>query len=189
MKTISVIAIITFILFSHMLYGQRQDIDVEKSNIEWLGKRLGVKHFGVIQLKSGYLMFMNDDLAGGKFVVDMNSIKNIDLQDKADNDKLVNHLKSDDFFSVEKYPTAELVVLETKKFVNNKAIIKGRLTIKNSTEDIEFKVVREGNIYRTEIDIDRSKFDVRFGSNTFFDNLGDNAISDIFTLAIKIVME
>nr|MDA3843984.1 YceI family protein [Candidatus Kapabacteria bacterium] len=75
------------------------------------------------------------------------------------------------------------------KFKNGKATIKGKITIKGKTKNISFIVKRSGNKYKAKIEIDRSKFDVRYGSDSFFDNLGDKAIDDIFTLDVKLVLK
>ena len=122
----------------------------------------------------------------GSFVVDMTSITNTDLKDDDSNQKLVGHLKSDDFFGVEKYPTATFDLKESTKFSNGKATVSGEITIKGKKENISFEVERSGKEYSATVDIDRSKFDVRYGSKKFFDNLGDRAINDIFTLYITL---
>ncbi len=130
----------------------------------------------------------NDQIVAGNFVVDMTTITNADLTDEGYNQKLVGHLKSDDFFGVAKYPTAKFVVSKSSNFSNGKATLTGDITIKGKTERISFEIVRSGNRYTAKIDLDRSKFDVRYGSNSFFDNLGDKAIKDIFTLNIKLAL-
>ena len=81
------------------------------------------------------------------------------------------------------------MVTSTTEFKDGKAKITGDLTIKGKTESMSFDVVRNGNDYSTKIDVDRSKFDVRYGSDSFFDNLGDKVIADIFTLDIKLVVK
>ena len=104
------------------------------------------------------------------------------------NQKLVGHLKSDDFFGVEKYPLATFEVTKASKFINGKSSMSGNITIKGKTESISFEVVRAEKEFSAKVEIDRSKFDVRYDSNSFFDNLGDKAIDDIFTLDIKLVV-
>jgi len=101
---------------------------------------------------------------------------------------LVGHLKSDDFFGVEKYPTARFTVSQSSEFNNGKATLTGNITIKGKTEPITFEVLRTGKEYTASLGIDRSKFNVRYGSDSFFDNLGDNAIDNIFTLEIRLVV-
>jgi len=117
----------------------------------------------------------------------MTSITNTDLTDASYNQKLVGHLKSDDFFGIEKFPTANLNITKATKFSNGKASVTGDVTIKGKTETITFDIVKKGNSYSAKIEIDRSKHDVRFGSTSFFDSLGDKAIDDLFILDIKLV--
>lgn len=132
------------------------------------------------------LVWKNEKLTAGKFTIDMASITNTDLEDPGYNAKLVGHLKSDDFFGVEKYPTAKLEIKSSSKFENNKGTVKAHLTIKETTLPIEFEAQKEGNWLMAEIIIDRSKYDVRYGSGSFFDNLGDKTIYDDFTMTVKI---
>ena len=116
----------------------------------------------------------------------MTSITNTDLKDKGYNKKLVGHLKSDDFFGVEKFPTATFNITKATKFSNGKASVTGNLTIKGNTESITFDFVKNRNQYTTKLEIDRSKFNVRYGSTSFFDGLGDKAIDNIFILDIQL---
>jgi polyisoprenoid-binding protein YceI len=119
----------------------------------------------------------------------MTSLINTDLQDEGYNKKLVGHLKSDDFFGVEKHPTATLNITKATKFSNGKASITGKLRIKSKTETITFDIVKNENTYTAKIEIDRSKYDVKYGSTSFFDSLGDKAIDDIFILNIKLLID
>lgn len=176
------------ILTGNIMFAQKVEVNTKKSSVEWLGKKIGGQHEGKIKVKSGYFELKDDKIVAGNFVIDMTTITNTDLEDEGYNQKLVGHLKSDDFFGVKKYPTANFVVTQGTKFSNGKATVTGDISIKGKTESISFDVVRVGNEYTTKIDIDRSKFDIRYGSNSFFDNLGDKAIEDIFTLDIKLVV-
>jgi len=188
MKKLNFVLAFIIMLFSHVMYAQKVEVNTENSSIEWLGKKIGGQHEGNIQVKSGYFELKNDKIVAGRFVVDMTTITNSDLKDEGNNQKLIGHLKSDDFFGVEKFPTASLVVTKSSKFSNGKATVIGDITIKGKTDTITFEVVREGNTYSAKINIDRSKFDVKYGSNSFFDNLGDKAINDIFTLDISLAI-
>jgi polyisoprenoid-binding protein YceI len=189
MKQITIVAIVFLMFSGHALLAQKSEVNQEKSTIKWEGKKIGTNHHGEIQLKSGYLEVQNNEITDGVFVVDMTTISNIDLENENMNQKLVGHLKSEDFFGVEKYPTSTLQVTESSKFVNGKATITGNITIKGKTEPVSFEVVRNNNEFSAKILIDRSKFDVRYGSNSFFDNLGDRAIDNIFTLEVQLVLK
>ncbi len=188
MKTKNFALALIILLTGNVMFAQKVEVNTKNSSIDWHGKKIGGQHKGNIQLKSGNFELKDDRMVAGKLVIDMTSITNTDLNDEGYNQKLVGHLKSDDFFGVEKYPTASFVVSHSSKFSNGKANVTGDITIKGNTESITFEVVRTGNEYTTRIDLDRSKFDVRYGSKSFFDNLGDKAIDDIFILDIKLVV-
>ena len=110
-----------------------------------------------------------------------------DLTNEGANKKLVGHLKSDDFFGVEKFPVSNFKVTKATTFTKGKAMLTGVLTIKGKSEPISFEVIKTGDVYSTQLKVDRSKYDVRYGSKSFFDNLGDNFINDIFILDIQLV--
>jgi polyisoprenoid-binding protein YceI len=186
MKTIKTILATAMILLSVSVFAQKMKIDSEKSSLKWHGEKVTGEHFGHIDLKEGWLHWDNNKLTGGAFVIDMSTITNTDLEDAEYNAKLVNHLKSDDFFGVEKFPTAKLELKGSEKFTDNKAKVKAHLTIKDITHPIEFEAQKDGNWFMAEIVIDRSKYDVRYGSGSFFENLGDKMIYDDFTMTVKI---
>ena len=173
---------------SVVTFAQKKEVKQDASVVKWTGKKIGGSHNGEIDVKSGYFEFKNDKIIGGEVVIDMNSIVNKDLDNEEYNQKLVGHLKSDDFFGVERYPTSKFVVTKATKFENGKASVTGKLTIKEKTEEVTFDVVKDGDNYSEKVEVDRSKFDVRYGSNSFFDNLGDKAINDIFTLEISLAL-
>ena len=189
MKSIIFVMALIIALSGNTMFAQKVEVNTKSSSIEWLGKKVVGEHKGGIQVKNGSFELKNDQIISGKFVVDMTTITNSDLEDKGYNKKLVDHLKSDDFFGVKKFPTATFVLTESTKFKNEKATLKGKITIKGKTENSSFIVKRSGNKYMAKIEIDRSKFDVRYGSGSFFDNLGDKAINDIFTLDVKLVLK
>jgi polyisoprenoid-binding protein YceI len=110
-----------------------------------------------------------------------------DLEAGEWHDKLVGHLKSDDFFGVEKFPTSELIITESAPFKNNEATVTGKLTIKGITHPVTFKAVKVGTGYTALITVDRTKYDIKYGSGKFFDSLGDKMIYDEFTLDVKLV--
>lgn len=187
MKAISLI--LSFVvLLSIQAISQKVNVDPSKSKIHWTGKKVvGGSHNGELKVKSGELEMKNDQITKGKIVVDMQSLTNTDLEDKEYNAKLVGHLKSDDFFSVEKYPTATFDVKKATRFNNGKSVIIGEITIKGIKKPVTAEVTKKNDYtYTTNITLDRSQFDVRYGSNSFFDNLGDKAIDNNFILEITI---
>lgn len=166
-------------------------VDVASSNIIWTGYKVTGQHTGTVKVKSGSLQFTNNQLSGGSFEIDMKSITDTDM-DAEYAAKLVGHLKSDDFFGVEKYPTAKFVVTRAipQDTKGNYKII-GNLTIKQTTKEIKFAAnltESNGTVTATgKIVVDRSEYDVRFGSGSFFDNLGDKTIYDEFDLNFTLV--
>ena len=166
---------------------QTFNINNKTSSIEWVGKKIGGQHNGEIKIKSGSLTIKDKKIESGNFVMDMNSITCADLEDEAYNNKLVGHLKSDDFFGVNDHPESSFIITNSTTFKDNKSAIKGNLTIKGITEEILFFVERIDNTFKATIDVDRSKHNVRYGSNSFFDNLGNAAIDDVFNLNITLI--
>lgn len=189
MKKTNYILVAILMISSFGTFAQKAAVNTEKSTINWLGKKIGGQHEGLIKLKSGTLEEKGSKIVSGSFVIDMKSLTNTDLTDPTYNQKLVGHLKSDDFFGVEKFPTATLNITKATKFSNGKASITGKLTIKDKTETITFDIIKNENTYTAKIEINRSKYDVKYGSTSFFDSLGDKAIDDIFILNIKLLID
>jgi polyisoprenoid-binding protein YceI len=174
-----IIATITF-AFNNPIDGT-VDVNVEKSSVTWKGYKVTGSHHGNIQLKEGKLTFDDGKLTGGTFVIDMSSIENADLEGEWKT-KLEGHLKSDDFFGVDNHPTAKLVFTGVKSTGKNVYEVTGDLTIKGKTNPITFDFSVYGNKATANIKIDRTKYDVRYGSTSFFDDLQDKAIYDEFDL-------
>ena len=164
---------------------QEKKIEVKDSNIEWEGEKVTGSHEGTIELKDGYFTMENGELKGGEFVMDMTSITVTDLEGE-DKRKLEGHLKSDDFFGVNNHPTAKLVITSVAKKSNGTYGVVADLTIKEKTNSITFDLDMDDNSASTELTIDRSKYDVRYGSGSFFDNLGDKTIYDNFELDVEL---
>ena len=168
---------------------QSLSVDAAKSNIRWeAGKVIGDPHYGSLQLAKGEITLEDNKIASGDFAIDMTTITNEDLGGEY-GDKLVGHLNSDDFFSVAKFPQARLVLLSSTSFKKGKATVQAELTIKGHSESIEFVVEKKGNAFDATLNVDRSKFDVRYGSPSFFNDLGDKAIKDVFTLAVHLEIQ
>ncbi|MCF8283961.1 MAG: YceI family protein [Sphingobacteriales bacterium] len=164
-------------------------VDASKSSVNWLAKKVTGQHNGTITISNGTLALANDKIVGGKFEIDMTSIVNADLQGEW-NTKLIGHLKSDDFFSVAKNPTAKLDITKVETKENN-TIVNGKLTIKGITQDISFpaSVSKKGNVVVAiaTIRIDRTKYDIKYGSKSFIEGIGDKAIDDEFELQVNLV--
>ena len=160
--------------------------EVKQSNIEWKAYKVTGSHKGNVSLKSGSLAFENEKLVGGSFIMDMTSITCTDLDGEYKN-KLEGHLKSDDFFGVSKYATSTLELVSVKSVGKNVYDVKGKLTIKQITKPISFKVSVYGKKTNASIKVDRTDFDIKYGSGSYFDDLADNLIYDEFDLIVDLV--
>ena len=162
-----------------------KSIETSKSTVTWKGYKVTGSHEGTVQLKSGDLEFDGDKLTGGNFVVDMTTLISTDLTGEYKG-KLEGHLKSDDFFGVEKFPTASLEITDVKSTGKNSYEVKADLTIKGNTNPITFDLSVYGSKATATLKVDRSKYDVRYGSGSFFDDLGDKTIYDEFDLVVDL---
>lgn len=186
-KLLSIVAL----LVSIVAIGQTKKLHLKGSYLQWEAKKvIAGGHKGTLAFKSGEFTYKNNELTGGTFVVDMNSLEVTDEgMDAKGKEKLIGHLKSDDFFSVKKFPTATLTLTQvTRTQQGYKA--KGDLTIKGITKPVEvelFRTTTEG--YASTLVVNRTEFNIKYGSGSFFSNLGDKAIEDNFTLYASVIPE
>jgi polyisoprenoid-binding protein YceI len=164
--------------------------DVASSVITWKGSKPTGSHNGTIMLKEGSLNLEAGKLTGGSFVIDMSSMKNIDL-DAESGAKIVGHLSSPDFFDVATYATSKFVITSVAE-VEGKLAVTGNLQIKDVTKSITIPatLMSDGNIttFKSEkFNVDRADFNVKYGSKKFFDNLKDKFIDDMieFSFTVK----
>ncbi|NNF22771.1 MAG: YceI family protein [Saprospiraceae bacterium] len=168
-------------------------VNVEESNITWVGKKITYDHTGTIKISSGSLDITGDKLAGGSFTIDMNSMINLDLEDAEKNGQLLGHLKSADFFNVSEFPTAKMVITSAKmkKAEGSNYEVTGDLTIKGITKPVTFPAMvnidKDIVTANATIVFDRSEYDVRYGSGSFFDDLGDKVIYDDIELGVELI--
>jgi polyisoprenoid-binding protein YceI len=166
-------------------------VNAEQSKLTWLAKKVTGEHSGTINVTSGSLALDNKVLKGGSFELDTKTIAVTDLTDKETNAKLLGHLKSDDFFAVEKFGKANFNITSVQSTGAGTYDVKGKLTIKGITNEISFPatVKQEGNkvIANAKIIVDRTKYDIKFRSKSFFENLGDKTIYDDFELNVQLV--
>jgi polyisoprenoid-binding protein YceI len=182
LKNLAVITVIAFMTFSfNTIDGEKKEIKKENSKIAWKGYKVTGSHEGTIDIKFGFLNFNENILTGGELMIDMTSIITTDLEGEYKG-KLEGHLKSDDFFGVEKNPISSLVFTNVKATGKNSYSITGDLTIKGITNTVTFDLSVYGNKATASLKIDRTKFDVKYGSSSFFDGLKDKAIYDEFDL-------
>lgn len=161
-------------------------INKEKSIINWTGRKKILTNWvdnGIVKIQEGKIILNDQQISGTEFIIDMQTINAETTATNSDQDKLSTHLKSVDFFDVEKYPQAKFVakeILKTEK--RNQFKITGELTIKEKTNLINFDtyLFNEEGEYKIigQTTLDRTLWDIKFGSDKFFDNLGDNVIDD-----------
>ncbi len=183
------LVIVTVIAFTGLSFtikdGPKKEVKIEKGKVVWKAYKVTGSHVGTITLKEGSLIFEKDKLIGGKFTIDMTTITNTDLEGEY-KQKLEGHLKSDDFFGVKTYPTSTLMFEKVKAIGKNSYKVFGNLTIKGITNAINFDVSIYGKKATASLRVDRAKYNVRYGSTSFFDNLKDKAIYDEFDLVVDL---
>lgn len=172
-------------------------LDLEKSRLEWIGRNINNRHFGRIAFSEGEVSISAGIPACGHFVLDMTSIINLDLQDEGWREMLHRHLKSEDFFEVERFPRATLVVNGASKLAGAAAgspnvEFSGTLTIKETARTITFSAVvdaqADGSVKaQAVLDIDRTLWGVKYGSGTFYERLGMHLVHDLITVELFLV--
>ena len=164
-----------------------KDIDISKSSVKWLGEKVTGSHEGTISIKEGHLHFDNNTFTGGNIVIDMSTIECTDLVGEPKS-SIEGHLSSDDFFGIKKYPTAnlEIVNAEKIKYSKNKYKVSAILEIKSIKNNVELEVVIDNGSAIVDLVIDRTQYNIKYGSGSFFDNLGDKMIYDDFKLSVSL---
>jgi polyisoprenoid-binding protein YceI len=185
LKTIAVALVI--VLGSTVSFAQNKKINTEKSKINWVGKKVTGQHAGTMNFDGGTLVFEKNELKGGSFVVDMSSIAVTDLAAGKGKEKLEGHLKADDFFGTDKFATSSLDFKKIGAKGNGVYTVTADMTIKGITNPVTFEITVKGNTATTKLMIDRTKYDIKYGSGSFFDNLGDKTINDEFELNVSLL--
>ena len=166
--------------------------DTVASNVQWKGYKVTGSHEGTVAVQYGDLKYNDAGALTGIFVkMDMNKMVCTDLDAKMGGN-LVGHLQADDFFGVVKFPTATFESTKvTARDTKGNYMVVGKLTIKDKTQEVKFYAnVADNAGVKTgtgKLTIDRSKFDIKYGSGSFFDGLGDKTIYDEFDITFNIV--
>jgi polyisoprenoid-binding protein YceI len=171
------------------------NIDYKASTINWHAEKVtGSGHDGTIRVSSGQVTVAKGNLSAGKLKVDMNGITCTDLTDAESNSNMINHLKSADFFNTAAFPDANFEIVSVKAEADksgNTHKITGKFTIKGITKEITFPAKVTGTASQVNINgtfnLDRAQFDVKYGSSSFFDSLGDKAINNDIRLTFNLV--
>lgn len=165
--------------------GEKKAVKASESRVTWKAYKVTGAHVGTVALKEGALEFEGDKLTGGEFVVDMTTLVSTDLQGEYKG-KLEGHLKSDDFFGTATHTSSKLVFTDVKASGKNSYKVTGDLTIKGITKPVTFDVSIYGSKATATLKVDRANYDIKYGSGSFFDNLGDKAIYDEFDLVVDL---
>lgn len=186
MKNLKSIALaLVVVLSTAAVSAQTKNISTTASTIEWVGKKVTGQHNGTVNFKDGALVFKAKKLKGGVFTVDMTSLTATDLSGEYQG-KLNGHLKADDFFGTDKFPTAKLVFKKIGTKSANVYNVTADLTIKGITKPVTFVLTVNGNTATTAFNVDRTKYDIKYNSKSFFESIGDKAIYDEFELKVAL---
>ena len=194
MKMTFLATVVTAVLFSSFTFTnpvlEDKTIDIQKSTVEWKAYKLGGSHYGTVDIETGSVQLTDGVLVGGQFTMDMTSMIVTDISGGG-KESLEGHLSSADFFNTAEFKTADLKITSVNYNDNGRYTIEADVTIKNTTQAVTFEATgnfEDGNFSASAaIKLDRSKFDVRYGSPSFFDDLGDKVIYDDFDINVNIV--
>lgn len=185
-----ILVLLGLFLAQSVLFAETYTVNPDDSTVKWTATKVGGKHYGRINVSSGVIQFEGDKFVGGEAAIDMSSISVRDIKDEKGKKKLATHLKSADFFDSEKFPTSSIKITQVKQAAENFYDVTADVTIKGVTHPVRFQAevrkTKRGIKSRATLVIDRSLFDVRYGSGKFFENLGDRLINDEFTLEVSV---
>lgn len=185
MKNLKSLAIALFLAAGVSVNAQTKKIDVKASTINWVGKKVTGQHSGTVNFKDGAVVLKGTKLVGGTFTVDMTSLTATDLTGEYQQ-KLNGHLKADDFFGTDKFPTSTLVIKKIGSKAKNVYAVTADLTIKEITKPVSFDLAVNGNTATTTFKVDRTKYNIQYNSASIFSAIGDKAIDDEFELAVAL---
>ena len=168
-------------------------VDKATSKVKWEAKKVTGQHNGSISFASGSIVGTGNKISGGTFVIDMKTLANEDITDEGMKAKLMGHLASDDFFSIEKFPESKMEIKKVTLVSDSEYHFLADLTIKGITSPVEFnaKVTESGDKLNADgvITVNRTLYGIKYGSGSFFQGLGDKMIYDDFTLAFSVVAQ
>jgi polyisoprenoid-binding protein YceI len=192
MKKIAIVLSALFVLTAFTTHVDKYTADVTKSKLVWKAEKVTGGHDGHVSLKSGNVFMDHGKIAKASFVVDMNTITNDDIKSEKYSNKLVGHLKSEDFFNVKKHPEVSFDMIKATAVGNGKFDVFGNITIKGIQGVISFPMMLKESKSELEVSgtfsFDRTKFDIKYDSGSFFENLGDRAIKDDVVIDFNIVL-
>lgn len=164
-------------------------LNTQASTVEWVGKKVGGQHNGTVDVQSGNFTVVNG-IGNGEFVLDMTTINTLDLEG-AGKERMDGHLKNEDFFHVEAFPTATFVLKDIEVTTQGPVGVVGDLTIKGITNPVafmaEFSQAGEQTMVMADFSLDRTLWDIRYGSLKFFSDIADSAIDDMMSFSLDLV--
>ena len=179
----------------HLPDGKYQ-IDADESLIEWVGRNPNTKHFGTVRISDGQIQIKNTTITGVA-EIDMKSIKNMSLEGDELQPVLVSHLKSEDFFLVKLFPTANFIInggkLDDEPYLSSpNFVVDGTLDLRGVKADLSFPATitntdDNGLVAEAHFDIDRTRWNVIYGSTRFFEHIGMHLVFDLISFQVKIV--
>ena len=187
-------AIFITVFVSILTAADTLQVDMGNSQINWIGRKVTGEHSGTLNLSGGWVVLDKNSINSGKFIFDMASISNTDIESPEWKQKLEDHLKSEDFFHTDSFPHAILEIKNRQSLIieNSKisAQVLADLTIRGITHEIKFPfdLTQSQNNFNAEgsVDIDRTLYNIQYKSGQFFDELGDKLIYDNFTVQFKV---
>ncbi len=192
MKKIAIVLSALFVLTAFTTHVDKYTVDVTKSKLVWKAEKVTGGHDGHVSLKSGNVFMDHGKIAKASFVVDMNTITNDDIKSEKYSNKLIGHLKSEDFFDVKKHPEVSFDMIKATPVGNGKFDVFGNITIKGIKGVISFPMTLKESkselVVSGTFSFDRTKFDIKYDSGSFFENLGDRAINDEVVIDFNIVL-
>ena len=166
------------------------NLDLDSSIVTWKGTKPTGAHDGTVALKSGNLIVEEGKLTKGSFVIDMNTIANLDMKGKGGDIKIEGHLKNADFFDVTVYPTSKFVITKVEE-ADSKLLVTGNLTVKDVTKSITIPATistQEGvTTFKSDIfNINRADFNIKYKSKSFFKDLKDKFVGDLVEMSFEV---
>ena len=173
-------------------------IDTDHSIIEWAGRNPNTKHFGIVRISDGQIYIENTTITG-VVEIDMDSIENMSLKGDELQPVLVSHLKSEDFFLVKLFPTAKFIInrgtLDDEPYLSSPNYeVDGTLDLRGVKADLSFPATitntdDNGLVAEAHFDIDRTRWNVIYGSTKFFEHIGMHLVFDLISFQVKIVVK
>ena len=158
-------------------------INTEKSTLKWIGQKPTSEHWGYLKFDSGDIAIHKGKWLGGELIVDMNSMT-VDDFTGPQADKLLRHLKNEDFFAVDQHDTAKLRIKST-----DDKQVKAHLTIKGQTHPVSFSYTKKGDTYVGKMVFNRTLYGITYKSKSFIEGLGDKFIKDEVIIEFKITLD